>query len=320
MVASFNRLRRPLIPARLIFEQVIRERCDRQAIFSLGRVLETAGYRREAANAHVNFSGTCGGYAPSLRQAANIMLQLSDHTGAAKVASELINLEPLYDNGYYLRALARDEGGFAEKAIDDYVTALELVGNKDNITSMPYLNMARLYEKLGRFCDAVLPIEAWVALKSSHDTSQTRAIIANNMTKGRCASATSGGVEVFPISRPNDVVNLPVTINGIRGTFVLDTGATFVSLKNNFAQKAMVEIDQESNVRLHTANGVADGKRGRAKTVQLRSLLSKDVPIVVHSTGAYGEGIDGLLGMSFLSRFNIKIDTKAVTISTRAAP
>jgi clan AA aspartic protease (TIGR02281 family) len=110
-----------------------------------------------------------------------------------------------------------------------------------------------------------------------------------------------------------------LTINGICGTFVLDIGATFVFLRNSFAQKANVEIDQESIVRLRTANGIANGKRGRAKAIQLRSLLAKDVPIVVQA-GAYGENIDGLLGMSFLSRFNIKIDTKNVRIAPRTVP
>jgi aspartyl protease family protein len=110
-----------------------------------------------------------------------------------------------------------------------------------------------------------------------------------------------------------------VTINGIRGTFILDTGATFVSLKPGFAQKAGVEVDQESIVHLRTANGIVDGKRGRAQTIQLRSLVAKDVPIVVHAGGAYGDGIDGLLGMSFLSRFNINMDGKTVRISPRTA-
>jgi clan AA aspartic protease (TIGR02281 family) len=172
--------------------------------------------------------------------------------------------------------------------------------------------------KFRRRGDAVLPIEAWVSLNPKHDTSQTRTIIANYMTKGRCATGTRGSAEAFAVPRLNNVVNLPVTINGIRGTFVLDSGATFVSLKNSFAQKAGVEIDQASIVRLRTANGIVDGKRGRAQTIQLRSLLTKDVPIVVHS-GAYGDGIDGLLGMSFLSRFNIIIDGKTVRISPRKA-
>ena len=266
---------------------------------------------------HVSFSELCGGHATSLWHAASFLMDLSDYNGAATVATELVNLEPLHHIGYYLRALARDDSGLAEKAIDDYVTTAELVGDKDRIISTPYFNVARLYEKLGRFCDAVLPIESWVSLNPKHDTSQTRTIIANYMTKGRCA--TSGILEVFAISRPNNVVNLPVTINGTRGTFILDTGATFVSLKNSFAHKSRVKIDQESVVRLHTANGIVDGKRGRAQTIQLRSLLAEDVPIVVQAGGDYGDGIDGLLGMSFLSRFNINIDAKAVRISPRTA-
>jgi clan AA aspartic protease (TIGR02281 family) len=155
-------------------------------------------------------------------------------------------------------------------------------------------------------------------LNPKYDTSQTRTIIANYMTKGRCAAETRGSAEVFSVARPNDTINLPVTINGVRGTLVLDTGATFVSLTNSFAQKAGVELDQGSIVRLRTANGIVDGKRGRAQTIQLRSLLAKDVPIVVQA-GGYGAGIDGLLGMSFLSRFTVNIDAKTVRISPRTA-
>jgi len=304
---------------RRLLEQLNREHCDRRAIFDLGEALQNAGYRRETAEVLVAFSTMCGGDAPALRQAANVLLKLSDYSGAEAVASDLIDLEPLYDNGYYLRALARDRNGSLEKAVDDYVTGLELVGNKDSIISVPYFNMARVYEKLGRFCDAVLAIEAWVSLNPKHDTSQTRTIIANYMRKGECATATSGKKEVFGVPRPNDIVILPVTINGTRGTFILDTGATFVSLNNSFAQKVGVEIDQESSVRLHTANGIVGGKRGRVKSIQLRSLLAKDVPVVVQA-GGYGDGIDGLLGMSFLSRFNINIDAKNVRISPRTVP
>jgi clan AA aspartic protease (TIGR02281 family) len=303
---------------RRALEQLNRERCDKQAIFDLARAMQTGGYRREAAQVDVAFSRMCGGHAPSLRRAVNVLLALSDYVEAAAVASDLIDLEPLYDNGYYLRALARDGSGLAEKALDDYITAVELVGNKDRIFSTSYFNMAHLYEKLGRFCDAVLPIEAWVALNPKYDTSQTRTIIANYMTKGQCATETRGSAEVFSVARPNDTVNLPVTINGVRGTLVLDTGATFVSLTNSFAQKAGVELDQGSIVRLRTANGIADGKRGRAQTIQLRSLLAKDVPVVVQA-GGYGAGIDGLLGMSFLSRFTVNIDARTVRISPRTA-
>ena len=307
-------------PVRKPLEELSRERCDQKAIATLGTELDKVGYRREAANAHVSYSETCGGHAPSLRAAAIILLRLTDYPKAATVASDLIKLQPFSDSGYYLRGAAYDRGGFPKKAIDDYITSIELFGNKEKIGSVAYYAMARNYEKLGQFCDAILPIETWVALNPTrNDTSQTRAVIAAYTAKGKCQVAATTSEEVFTLSRPSNVVKLPVTINGVRGNLVLDTGATFVSLKATFAQKANVQIDQDSTVRLHTANGIAEGKRGRAATIQLRSLQANDVAVVVQpdGQGTFGEGVDGLLGMSFLSRFKPTIDAQAVRISNR---
>ena len=309
-------------PVRSPLEALSREPCDQKAIEELGTALEKVGRRREAANALTSFSATCGHHAPSLRSAVNILLTLSDYTRAASVASDLIALEPFSDNGYFLRAVAYDRGGSTRQAIDDYVTAIELFGAKDRISSVGYFAMARAYEKLGQFCDALLPIESWVSLNPArHDTSQTRAIIADYTAKGRCLAAAAGSEEVFKFPRESKLVRLPVSINGVRGNFILDTGATFVALTSSFAQKAMVQIEPDSKVQLHTANGMTDGKRGRAATMQLRSLAAKDVPVVVQADAkaAYGDGVDGLLGMSFLSHFKVSIDTQAVRISGRRA-
>jgi len=307
-------------PVRLHLEELGREHCDQKAIENLGTALEKVGYRREAAKAHISFSTNCGGHAPSLRTAVNVLLKLSDYPRAVAVASELIKLEPFDDNGYYLRAVAHERGGSPKKAIDDYVTAVELFGNKDRISSVSYLAMARSYEKLGQFCEAVLPVETWVALNPTrNDTSQTRAIIADYTAKGRCQPATGGGEEVFPISSKSRVIKLAATVNGVRANLLLDTGASFLSLKQAFAQRAKVQVDPESTVRLHTANGIADGKRGSAATVQLRTLQAKNVLVVVQSDdqATYGDGIDGLLGMSFLSRFKVTFDSQTVKISNR---
>jgi clan AA aspartic protease (TIGR02281 family) len=212
------------------------------------------------------------------------------------------------------------QGTVPKKAIDDYITAIELFGDKSRIANVSYYALARNYDKLGQYCDAALAIDAWVALNpTQHDTSQTRAMISNYNAKGACPTNRTTGQEVFPITRRNNVVILPVLVNSVRGTFMLDTGATYVGLKNAFAEKAKVDIDQDSSIQLHAANGVAEGKRGRAKTIEVRSLKANDVPIVVQTDkrGMYGEGVDGLLGMSFLSRFHVTIDSNSVKLSPR---
>jgi clan AA aspartic protease (TIGR02281 family) len=306
-------------PVRRHLGELNREPCDQRAIADLGKALDGAGYRREAANAYIRFSQTCGGQPDSLRAAVNILLRLSDYPNAVNVSTDLIKLEPYGDNGFYLRAVAHDRAGSHQRAIDDYVTAIELFGNKDRIANVSYMGIARSYEKLGRFCDAVVPLQTWISLNPPrNDTSQIRVIIDDYMKRGNCSLPT-GGEETFPVSRQGRVVTLPVAINGTRGIFVLDTGATFVALKRAFAKKSSVGVDEASAVRLHTANGITDGKLGRAATVQLRSLQAKDVPIVVEddAKATFGDGIDGLLGMSFLSRFKVTIDTQAVRISNR---
>jgi clan AA aspartic protease (TIGR02281 family) len=308
----------PTASVRGPLEELTREKCDQDAILHLGDALDAAGYRRESAIAQVNFSSQCGGYAPALRGAVNTLLKLSDYATAETVASDLIRLEPYADNGYFLRAVARDGNKSFKGAIDDYVTAIELFGNKDRISSVGYYRMARDYEKLGQFCDAMLPLERWVALDPSrHDSSQVQAMLSDYAAKGGCAAATSGGEERFPAARPGGVVKVPVVVNNVPATFILDTGAAFVALKDSFAKKAKVEIEAGSSVHLHTANGIAEGQRGRADTIQLRSLKAKSVPVVVEadSAAAYGDGVDGLLGLSFLSRFNMTIDGRTVRIA-----
>jgi aspartyl protease family protein len=236
------------------------------------------------------------------RHARNLLLRVDGAKALITimmVSSVGIGNRSWRDRCNFQRAVAYDRSGSFKKAIDDYITATELFGNKDRIASVSYFGMARSYEKLGQFCDTMLPIEAWVSLNPArNDTSQTRAIIADYIAKGTCEAATTSGEEKFAISRQTSVVKLPVAVNGVRGNFVLDTGATFVSLKIAFAQKAKVQIDQDSTVRLHTANGPAEGKRGRAATIQLRSLQAKDVAVVVQNDGqaTYGEDFEMLWG------------------------
>src|SRR5262245_31965844 len=45
-------------PVRRLLGELKRERCDQQAIADLGKALETAGYRRDAANALTSYSAT----------------------------------------------------------------------------------------------------------------------------------------------------------------------------------------------------------------------------------------------------------------------
>jgi clan AA aspartic protease (TIGR02281 family) len=308
------------LAVRKAIDTLAREACDEAAIFELGDALEKVGYRRDAASAYFGFSNHCRGHSPSLRRAINILLIIQDFEMAAQRSSDLIAIEPFGDNGYYLRALSNYRGGKHEAAIGDYITAIELFGNKEQISSVGYFALARSYEKLGQFCDAMGPIEAWVGINpSKNDTSQTRAILTEYSSKGKCETTHISAPVLIPIVRKNNVITTSLVVNGVRGTFIMDTGATFVSMKKSFAEKAKVNFDLSSTIKLSTANGVTEASRGRANKIALKNIEAKDVAVVVQtdSKGTYGDGIDGLLGMSFLSRFRVTFDSKFVRVEPR---
>ena len=302
-------------------DQLRREPCDQTAIFDLEKELEDAGYRREAATALVSFSDHCGGNTGTLRRAANILLKLTDYAGMISITTKIIELLPYNDNGYYLRARAYDGIKDYKHAIADYVTGIELFGDKDRISSNSYIRLSDVHAALGQFCEAMRPVEAWVAINpASNDNSQTRAILATLAQKGNCSIETSGRGETIALSGAGKTINVAVQVNGTRGRFLLDTGATFVLLRRTFAASARVHVQDDDRIQLHTANGIGRAMLGRADAVKLGTIEARNVAVAVQSDNdaAYGQGIDGLLGMSVLSRFDVRIDEHAVTIRPRA--
>ena len=68
-----------------------------------------------------------------------------------------------------------------------------------------------------------------------------------------------------------------------------------------------------------TANGSAKARLSKADKVTLGKLEAANVPVAVQKTDdkSYGNGVDGLLGMSFLSRFEVQMAAGAIEVRTR---
>ena len=300
-----------------------REKCDHPVVAKLAQDLEIEGYPREAVSGLVTFAENCGNSPGELFRAGGILLKLSDYPGMINVANKIIKLDPQRWDGFYLRALAEDNNGSPAAAVDDYNQVLTLNGSKRVFNPKVYEGLSRNYERLNRFCDAADAIESWVDLDPTRNRSaQTDGIIATDLSKGNCTKEkpkTLPAGEGFPRARSGNVVIVIAVINGIPGTFIVDTGATWVSVGKSFADKAKLTPDAKEVV-LHTANGMAKGHMSLADSVKVRSLTANKVGIVIQNndSAAYGPGIDGLLGMSFLTHFEISIEPNGVHLKPRS--
>lgn len=100
------------------------------------------------------------------------------------------------------------------------------------------------------------------------------------------------------------------TINGKPLTFLVDTGATAVSLPREIAY--MANMSCEENIRVNTANGSASVCLSVIATLKLGPFTLKNVPATIVPN------LDQpLLGMNVLQQFKIEQDNGEMKISSR---
>lgn len=115
-------------------------------------------------------------------------------------------------------------------------------------------------------------------------------------------------------SQDTQRIILNVTLNKkVEASLVLDTGASHVMLRKNIAEKLGIDLD---SVKPDTIAELADGSKVNAKRIILESIKVENVEasnveasILLDDVGV-SDFSDGLLGMSFLKRFNFKVDQK----------
>jgi clan AA aspartic protease (TIGR02281 family) len=305
----------------VLLSELKREPCDQTSIGNLALLVEKHGYRREAAQSLFGFFLSCGAPTSALHRSVDIFLKLTDYAKAVEVADEFIRRAPSDANAHYLRGVALEGAGDFRRALIDYANSIELFGSdKRKISSRVFLNMATSYAALGQFCEAASPIHNWVAIDpAGRDTSQTQKLIRDYEQRGNCASTKEFHKERYPLRGQKNVVSVKAQINGVGGTFILDTGASYVTIKPEFAQRAKVPQANLGEITLYTANGPTKATLSKADRVRLGNLEATNVPVVVQKADAqnYGPGTDGLLGMSFLSRFEMQMAAGSIEIRTR---
>ena len=104
------------------------------------------------------------------------------------------------------------------------------------------------------------------------------------------------------------------SINGGSVRFLVDTGATFVSLTAAEARRLGINYLQGERGQLQTANGMATGYRIKLDSVRVGQVELNNVDGVVSENDAMGMS---LLGMSFLNRMEMKREGQSMTLTKR---
>jgi len=112
-------------------------------------------------------------------------------------------------------------------------------------------------------------------------------------------AVTDGRQEIsIPAARDGHYY-LDGAVNGVPLTFMIDTGATYVSVGEDFARKA--RLPEGITGYFSTANGTVEGKIVKDQVVEAEDFKVSGLSVAVTPLG----GKKGLLGQNFLRRFEV---------------
>lgn len=103
------------------------------------------------------------------------------------------------------------------------------------------------------------------------------------------------------------------SVNGVTMKFLVDTGATFISMGASDARRARIDASKGTPGMTMTANGTIRVWKVKLAHVKLGGITLADVDATVHEHDMPVV----LLGMSFLNRMEIRRDGPSMTLTQR---
>jgi predicted aspartyl protease len=297
-----------------------REPCYRDAMLEFSDALLSAGYPRESATSLLSFVKRCKGSEndPLLIRAFDAWNKIGDYSAALEVTQQLVQIDPANPQYRYWRGVTFEQQRNFAKALSDYIATLQLLGAPNNIAGSQFYDISRMYAELGRYCDAIAPIETFISFNPvERRTSQTTQLISEYTKKGSCEVRYAQGVGRVPVLNTGGVRTIAASINGVSGNFVLDTGAEYVTITPEFSVKAKLKIEIGNEMPMKTAGGFSLADVGYANIISVGNAQAEGVVVAIirGDDDPFGGHLDGLLGMSFLARFNTVVSQDGIQLT-----
>lgn len=103
-------------------------------------------------------------------------------------------------------------------------------------------------------------------------------MIGDYEPRGNCSASKEFQKERYALRGQQQVVLVKAEINGVKGTFILDTGASYLTVRSSFAERAKIPLSGAGEITLATANGLVKAKLSKADKVALGKLEARNVP------------------------------------------
>lgn len=126
--------------------------------------------------------------------------------------------------------------------------------------------------------------------------------------------ASSGGSGKFTLTADSQGHFFTTgTVNGVSVRFLVDTGATMISLGRSDARRIGLDMSRGERGMSQTANGPVAVTRTKLDSVRIGEITLNNIDATIHQS----DMPVALLGMSFLNRMEMQHDGSTMTLKKR---
>lgn len=290
--------------------------CARDAVVGLLQEQMKLGNPRSALEAAQSFQQRCGPFRKLARYTYGAHMQLHEYERAAIDASSLIEDNPEDKDYRWWRGQAFEEAGALDKAAADYQYAISI---QPLLMRVP-MNLATVYEKLHRPCDALFTVEQYA---QHYPAIRSDAAVQQRMKRldeqGGCQRLAGAGRALIRFTPGSRGILVSARLNDrVEAQFIVDTGATMVAITRQLGSQLGIAWNEADTVLMGTAGGVRTAQLVALDAVEVQGARAERVEAAI--ADELPPGIDGLLGLSFLSRFVMYLDEAQGTLELAARP
>ena len=203
-----------------------------------------------------------------------------------------------------------------EAAALDFQRALYLFPDISNVALSQFFYVVKNLKSAGRYCEALEPLRLFVSFDpAGRMTTQVAQEISVLRRLGKCEDDIAPGLKNVELEQRGGLLIVKAEVNGVAGRFVLDTGASTVHLTKEYAARADILLSEKRRIHVRGVTGIRLDYLADARRVNVRGFVARNVTVTVASAGeSLEEGIDGLLGQTYLSRFKYGIDGTSLSL------
>ncbi|ARU54549.1 aspartyl protease-like protein [Oleiphilus messinensis] len=219
----------------------------------------------------------------------------------------LIKADP-YNKDYWIwKGQLHESLRETEQAVLNYRQALKLA---PRLSKIP-MNVVTLLSSAAQYCEAYIELNRYMSeFPELRTNAKINFMLDDFFQKGDCVIEKQRVAGIIKFPPGGNTIKVTSTVNHEHSAnFVVDTGAAMVTVTPELARRLGLE-KQGRPVQFLTANGLTTGYLAKVSTITVAGITAHDVEVAILNQ-PLGNNLDGLLGMSFLARFNLNLDSAA---------